>query len=202
MQTHKTNERKTEDNVKIFQTILEVFSEDKQKIKVQAYWDDQKQEYIDVVICPDKPFDHVISYATIALSDFSIGKEVNGVPLRVEFVGACYDEFDLFPKMVATCAYLIIKEHSTCYPGCIYPDVVSLYMPDSPMKHILFRSPFGWEKDFTSLHFPNKMVAWLLMVPISDQEYQYSRENGSDKLESLFMDQQINIYDLARKSIL
>jgi competence protein ComGC len=49
--------------------------------------------------------------------------------------------------------------------------------------------------------FPTKKVAWLLAVPISDKEKDFLTENGSDALESLFEEKQIDIFELDRKSI-
>jgi hypothetical protein len=198
----KYESRKTEENIKIFHIICDVFGNENKKCKSRTYWDEKKENWINIVICPDSPFERVISYGTVALSEFSIGKDVDEIPLRTEIIGACYDKYDQFPNILSTCAFNIIVEHSSCIPGAIYPDVVNMYMPDSPMKHILFRPTFGWDKEFETLHFPDKIVAWLLAVPISDAEYHYARINGSEKLEAIFVEKQINIYDLERASIL
>lgn len=41
--------------------------------------------------------------------------------------------------------------------------------PNGEMKHVLLVSPFLWY-DLTTLNFSDKKVAWLLAVPISDNE--------------------------------
>ncbi len=192
---------KTEENVKIFHSILTIFGDENKKCKVQTYWDEKKANWIDIVSCPDCPIENVISFATVALSDFSIGKKVDGIKLGVEIVGACDKKFDQFPNILSTCAFNIIVEHFSCFPGAIYPDVIEMYMPDSSMKHILFVPPFGWEQEFQTLSFPTKKVAWLLAVPISDVEYQFARKNGVDALETLLEEKQIDIYDLERNSV-
>ncbi len=196
-----TKTRTTNENLSIYHVILHVFGGDKE-CRVQTYWDETGKEYIDIVICPDSPFNHVCSYSTVALSDFSIGKRVDDINLGVEIVGACDMKFDQFPNIISTCAFNIILEHSSCFPGAIYPNIIDIYMPDSPMKHILFVPPFGWDKELETLDFLSKKVAWLLAVPISDPEYSYARKNGSEKLESLFEEKQIDIYDLNRASVL
>jgi hypothetical protein len=71
------------------------------------------------------------------------------------------------------------------------------------MKHILFTNPFVWAKKLETLYLqPNKIVAWLLMVPISDTEYEYSILNSVEKLESLFDKEEIDLFDPFRKSVL
>jgi hypothetical protein len=190
--------RKSEENIKIFHSILDVFGEE--RCKVKTFWNEIKDNYIDIVNCPDCPQENVISFATIALSDFSIGKNVNDIPLGVEFVAACDQKFIEFPNILSTCAFNIIIERSSCFPGAIYPEVISMYISNLPMKHILFVPPFGWGKEFRTLNFPNKTVTWLLAVPISDPEYKFARSKGSEVLQALFDEKQIDIYDLERRS--
>ena len=197
-----TQSRKTEENVKIFHTILDIFGDENEKCKVQTYWNETKEYWIDIVICADSPCENVISYGTIALSDFSIGKMVDDIPLGVEIVGACENRGDKFSNIISTCAGRIIQHHESCFPGAIYQDVIEMYLPTSTMKHVLFVSPFGWDKEFETLHFQTKKVAWLLAIPISEAERQYANVNGPEALEKLFEEKQINIYDLFRKSVL
>lgn len=68
------------------------------------------------------------------------------------------------------------------------------------MKHILFITPFLWDID--DLLFEDRTVIWLMAVPISNEELDYLRRNGSDKLEQLFEEQQIDFYDLNRQDVI
>jgi antitoxin YqcF len=193
---------KTQENLEIFHAILDIYGDQCGKCITRSYWDEIKQNWIDIVTYPNSPFEDVTSYATIGLSDFSIGKKVGDIQLGIEIVGACNKKFDKFPNIMSTCAFNIIVEHSSCFPGCIYPDLIDMYMPESSMKHILFMQPFGWNKEFHTLEFPTKKVAWLLTIPISEAEYQYARKKGAEALEIFFEKKQIDIYDLNRKSVL
>ena len=194
--------RKTPENIEVFHTVLDIFGSKREECKVKSYWDETKENWIDIAMCPDRPFEQVISYATIGLSDFSIGKVVDEIQLGVEFVGACDQKYDKFPNIIAACAAKIILDCSSCFPGAIYPDVIEMYLPEIDMKHILFHPPYGWDQEFETLHFPTKKVAWLLAVPISEAEYQFSREKGVQALNTLFVENQIDIYNLERKSII
>ncbi len=69
------------------------------------------------------------------------------------------------------------------------------------MKHILFTEPFLWA-DLTGLETEDKSIHWLLLVPISDAEFKFLQNNGSEVLEDKFVAEQIDIYDLGRKSVI
>lgn len=186
------------ENKTIAKAVFDVFGG---KPKVIKYWDDKKENSVDILSCSDRPYQGVTSYSTIGLSGYSIGYTSKDIPLSVEIVGACASSFDKFPNILASCAFNIINSKFTCYPGAIYQNVVSLYKSVSPMKHILFTPPFLWEDRLKTLDLSDKKVAWLLVVPISDEEFKYVRENGNDALESLFEEQQIDIFDLNRNSV-
>jgi hypothetical protein len=39
------------------------------------------------------------------------------------------------------------------------------------------------------------------MVPISDEEYRFLEEHGAERLEQLFQEKQIDVFDLSRASV-
>jgi antitoxin YqcF len=170
------------------------------KPSVFKYWDDNNKSSVDILFCDDKNGDGVVSFSTIGLSDFSIGHEEKKVPIRVELVGA--SDFDCFPNVLATCAFNIINSKFDCSSGTIFKNVVKIYLPESPMKHILFLSPILWEDKLKTMKFENKHVAWLMAIPISEEEMNYADKNGIEALEELFEEKQINVFDLKRRSII
>ncbi|KPV58254.1 hypothetical protein QJ48_17385 [Paenibacillus sp. A3] len=171
------------------------------KPSVSKYWDNNNKSSIDLLSVVNRPFDGVNSYSTIGLSDHSIKYTVDETPLRVEIVGASATGYEDFPNVIATCAFCVINSNYTIAHGETFRDIIKMYYPESDMKHVLFLSPFLWE-DLKTLDFPNKKVAWLLAVPISENEYMYAQEKGTDSLEELFEKEQIDIFDLERKSVL
>lgn len=173
------------------------------KPKVYAYWDDAHKHSVDILSVADQPDQGVTSYATLGLSQHSIGLSVGDRPLRVELLGACWTESEVFANILSTCAFNVINSGHRCAPGIIFPDVVSIYLPDSSMAHILFVSPFLWGDGIPeTLDFSDRKVTWLQAVPISEAERAYAEENGADALESLFEQHQIDVYDLNRDSVL
>lgn len=76
-----------------------------------------------------------------------------------------------------------------------------MYYPDSEMEHVLFTSPFLWEK-LISLDFIDKKVTWLLAVPISTKELLFAEREGTEALEDLFEEKDIDIFDISRNSVI
>ena len=85
--------------------------------------------------------------------------------------------------------------------GDIIQNVISEYSFDYEMKHIYLMNLFLWE-GFKTLEFENKEIAWLLIVPISEQEKNYAIANGWETLEDIFEKADIDIFNLNRKSII
>ncbi|WP_033168045.1 suppressor of fused domain protein [Clostridium sp. KNHs205] len=170
------------------------------KPNVSKYWDDVNVSSVDLLTAV-RPDEDIVSYSTIGLSDHSIDYNIDGTPLRVEIVGACAAKFNQYPNLLATCAFYIINSKFSVSHGKIFRDIIEMYFPDSQMKHVLFVAPFLWG-DIKTLEFPDKKVAWLLAVPISENEYLFAQEKGTEMLEKLFEQKKIQIFDIERKSIL
>jgi hypothetical protein len=45
-------------------------------------------------------------------------------------------------------------------------------------------------------------IAWLMIIPISGSEFDYLAKNGSDALEELFTANDIDVFNLNRKSVI
>ncbi|KAA0542571.1 suppressor of fused domain protein [Bacillus sp. BGMRC 2118] len=187
----------TEENKILARTAQKAFEG---KPKVFKYWDDNNISSIDILSCDDNNFEGIISHSTLGLSEYSIDYEEKGIPLRIELVGASY--FEHFPNILATCAFNIINSEFNCSIGTIYKDVINMYLPESSMKHILFLPPFLWEDKLQTINFETKKVSWLMAIPISEEEMKYADKNGIESLEKLFEENQINVFDLERPSII
>ncbi|WNF22685.1 suppressor of fused domain protein [Mesobacillus jeotgali] len=187
----------SEENRIIAQTALKAFGDNP---SVHKYWDDNHKSSIDILSVKSREFNDVVLRSTIGLSDYSMGYEDVFLPLRIEIVGA--SDLNCFSNVLATCAFNIINTKFECSLGSIFKDVINMYLPDSPMSHILFVSPFLWGEKLKTLDFKSKKVGWLMAVPISEAEKSYADEQGFEALEDLFEQAQINVFDLERESIL
>ncbi|GAB2024486.1 suppressor of fused domain protein [Lactovum odontotermitis] len=169
--------------------------------KVLKYKDANESSEIDIFIGVDRPFEGVSTYSTIGLSNFDIGmKTKEGKQLRVEFVGSSASVNDLFGNIVSSCAFNIINSQYSVKPGTVFPNVISEYYDSPTMKHILFSAPFLWE-NLKSLETSTAHITWLMTIPISDEEFEFLKVNGSEKLEELFEEKDIDIFDLTRESV-
>jgi hypothetical protein len=188
----------SESNKKLAKYISEAFLED---FEVSRYWDDAEKSHVDILSCPNHPSKNITSYSTIGLSNYPLIHNNKEYPVRLEIVGACDSRKKHLPNMLATAAFSIINSKWFCSPGTIFPDIVKMYY-ETEMEHILFVPPFLWGDSLKTIELSDKKVAWLLAVPISEKERLYAKDKGEDALESLFEKEQIDIYDLNRKSTL
>ncbi|MFJ7828516.1 suppressor of fused domain protein [Psychrobacillus sp. NPDC096623] len=148
----------SEENKVLARTALNAFEG---KPNVWNYWDDNNKSSVDILSCEHKNIEGILSYTTLGLSDFPVGYEENRIPLRVEFVGA--SNFDCFPNILATCAFSIINSKFDCSFGTIFKNVVKImYLPNSPMKHILFLFPILWEDKLKTIKFEKKQRIMLI----------------------------------------
>jgi hypothetical protein len=184
----------SDSNRLLAKTLAKVFAG---KPSIARYWDERERHSVDVMTCEDSLQENVISYSTLGLSDHPIHEESP----RVEFVAAFGAKFEEGANIIATAAFCVIRSKWRTQPGAIFPDVVSMYRKGSNMKHLLLCQPFLWEELLTQ-ELSDKTVAWLLLVPISENELQFAEANGSSALEDLFVEKQIDVFDLDRRSVL
>lgn len=164
------------------------------------YGNDDNTKYIDMAVCSDLPSDGICSCATIGLHRTDIGLAHGAQPLRVELLAAGPAADAAFENLISTTA-LDIMDLQVAYPGMVVENVVPMYFPGIEMRHILLTHPFLWAGTH-SFAVGDVNVAWLMCVPISENERYYCAKNGLDALESLFEKQQIDVWNLNRKSVL
>jgi hypothetical protein len=170
--------------------------------QISRYYDKKEIAFIDIVAIKDTPEEGVMFYSTLGVSDHSIGLLSDNLPLRVELIFTIDEKQELVENMLASSAFCIINSNYKCYPGAIFKDIITSYINNIDMKHVMFVQPFLWENDFREYKTDDRIIEWLLAVPISEREYLYAEEQGSEALEELFEKHQIDIFDLTRKSIL
>lgn len=171
-------------------------------VKVQNYYDKKNEAKIDIYIAKNKPDFELSTYSTIGLSEYTIGMtDMNDREIRVEFIGICSTDVDVFPNILASCAFNIINSKYTCKPGIVYPGVITPYLDETDMKHIYFTSPFLWE-GLQGLEMNHNRLAWLLAIPISDAEFKYIQHNGNEAFEELLEQRDVGFSDIYRNSVL
>jgi hypothetical protein len=172
-------------------------------IKVVNHLNPEESLGVDILYCPESPWEGFTTYATIGLSDYPMYNygEEEEFHVRLEILGVCNSDIDWFPNILATCGFYLIQEGWLFSPGFVLKNIAPVYDPDIQFKHIYFSEPFVWE-ELHPLQLETKKVAWLLCILISDAECHYREQNGSDKLETLLDSNDVHVFDLARKSVL
>ena len=88
-------------------------------------------------------------------------------------------------------------------PGAVYPNIIRNYYPNAKVNHIFFTQPFLWELE--SFDFDEEYVTRLQAIPITEAEFQFLEKHGAElgpqKLEELFEEHQIDVYDFMRPSV-
>jgi len=168
--------------------------------KVHRYWDEAEKSSIDILEAKDAPVPKVTTWATIGLSDTHTALVVNGVPLGVEFLFPSMSVNSRAPNILATCAFNVINTKMKSEPGVIYPRVIEMYYKNIDVNHVLLGNPYLW--DVKTQEFNSKIVAWLLVIPISNAEYAVANSKGVDHLERALEARSVDIFNLRRKSIL
>ena len=169
--------------------------------KIWEYWDNNNIKNIDILTVENSPMEFISSHCTIGLSDYSTGYTVEDKSLRVEIVGAFASDYEYAPNILATCAFYVMNSNLKIFHGEIFLNVVNEYYPESDMKHILLSTPFLWD-DLHTLDFPEKKIAWLRAIPITEKEFLFAKENDVNKLETIFENKKIDIFDIERQSVL
>lgn len=168
--------------------------------KIFRFADEEEVKTVDLMMCENCPAKGITSYGTIGLYNCNIRLTYEDKPLRMELLAACASGIEDFSNIVTTAAFEIMDGKSA-YPGYIIDDIVSMYIDNSDMEHILLTYPFLWGAVNNSV-FDDITVAYLMAVPISDKEKEYCLQNGLDALESIFEKKQIDIYNIHRDSAL
>ena len=167
---------------------------------VYAYYDETEENKLSILSLIDPIDENVSIYCTIGVSDYP--NIINTTNIPVELLLATYKQYDKAPYILSTCGFYIAKDKYECRPGAVFMRMVEMYYKDTAMKHIYFTEPFLWQDKLEQLELESKQVNFLFCIPISDQELWYKQENGDEALETLLQEQEINFYDINRKSIL
>lgn len=184
---------------KIFEII---HNEVKLTPKVLSFKDEIDENSIDIYIGENRPDIGINTYSTIGLSKYPIDLiSSDGREIRVEYIGMCNSDVEYYGNVMASCAFNIIKDNYTCRPGMVAIDAIADYCEKLEMKHIYYTVPIYWE-NLQGIEYENTIINWIFMIPISDNELNYIDQYGDEKFEKLLEENEVDVFDIYRKSIL
>ncbi|SMO77403.1 Suppressor of fused protein (SUFU) [Chryseobacterium rhizoplanae] len=193
------SQQPSEENKKLSNYIANIVGVNKM---IDRHYDNDKKNFIDIFTCDDPLYPRVKICGTIGVSDHPNKIEMNDNSFRnipIELLISGYKEFNMLANILSTSGFYITNNGWECQPGSVFMRIVEMYLETSEMKHIMFISPFLWDK-LQPLKLETKTVHWLLCIPISDEELKYKMENGTSALENIFQEKDIDIFDINRKS--
>jgi len=164
---------------------------------VRRYADEREENRIDIFIHKD---DEGIVVATIGLMQINQSKD-DARPIFTELLLDVRRGDERAANIISTAGFFILKDGWRVAPDVVFEDIVTMYLPDAPMKHLLFVPPYQWEgRTMTAVNLGALTVHPLLAVPISDGELQYVNERGAKALRDLWERTGVDVLDLERVS--
>ncbi|WP_249276236.1 suppressor of fused domain protein [Bordetella genomosp. 7] len=170
---------------------------------VHAYHHDTLALSIDILEVDDSPDDGLVSYSTLGLFE-TLLRHGDGTPLetRVELCAEAPQEQDLWGNILGTAAFGLMRSGQAVGPGSVLRDCVLEYYPQCSVPHLYLCAPFSWQDgEFARVEVDGEPVNWLQAFPISEAERQYVQEHGADAFEDILLEQDPDLYDLERPSV-
>lgn len=163
--------------------------------KVFSFGDETGKHHIRLLSCPDPTDEKVRFFSTLGLAELAPENH------HTEILGACYSDFEYFENIISSIAFFIIKDKWKSAEGSVFETLVEMYYPNTEMKHIYFTSPFLWEDKLEEFSVEGISVRFLLAIPISDKELEFLTQHGKEAFEDLLEENNIDIFNLERKSV-
>lgn len=169
------------------------------KAEVYAYYNSNKSKSIDIMTSSETQYSEVAIYSTIGLSEVNIGLKSDNKRVGVELISIGDKGDELDANILASVAFEIM-DSKDCFLGKIVPNAISQYDAKYDCKHVILLTPVFWEK-YQQYETEDKIVAWLLLVPISDVEKLYIERKGVEAFEHILSQQNADITDRKRRSL-
>jgi hypothetical protein len=156
---------------------------------------------VNLVTAINCPRTGVNSFSTIGLSVMPIGYLSGSVYLGSELVGMAEAGFDRYIDVLSACVDDILHLKARLFPGAVYKDAFKNVFPDITVKHLIFDTPRGWDKDLLTIDLGKRQAAWIMAIPVTDAELRLYSDSDSGELQERFDEQNINLSDLNRESV-
>jgi hypothetical protein len=108
---------------------------------------------------------------------------------------------DLIGNVLSTIGFYVMKDGWKIAPGVVFEEMISMYIPDSPTRHVVFLPPFQWGSEMACIQLASKTVFPLLAIPITQSEMEMIYRDGSDVLENRWVETDCDVLDWSRASV-
>ncbi len=171
------------------------------RTEIRTHRFDGRSEEALILRAPDCPVEGVTSYGSIGLS--SVPQRVGDRSVPVELIGACASDVSTFGDVIASCVVTRIVTGANLVYGTLIEELRTLRSISSTLRHVVLVAPFLWDSfggGIAKDRVGERDIFWLMVLPITDEERNYLRNNGIDALESLFEEAEIDVFDINRPS--
>jgi hypothetical protein len=166
------------------------------KPRVTKYWDDGEKYSVDVMtistgsgkICATIGFSQVVQWPD------------SNPPIRSEILADLKSSDIKIENVISTAAFYILKDGWRIKPGVVFENIVSWYISDQELKHLLFIEQYQWGEEMSRFEGGTVPIFPLLAVPITDREREFIKEAGIDALQSIWQKQHVDVCDWERSS--
>jgi hypothetical protein len=156
---------------------------------------------LEVLRVGDSPERGTVTYASLGLCDVAWPEA--GRP-RVELVLLSSSDGEVCSQIVANTAFHLMEKRFFPEPGSVVRDVVAVLGAGELSKrlpHVYFALPRPWR-----VHLPLDVgpppITLVMVVPVSEREYQHWRQHGTRALEAALTESGVDVADLRRASAL
>lgn len=159
---------------------------------------------IDILFAKSSPSKGYLTASTLGMVNRTTGyKDKNSQKeIRAELIMSSYGGDDLIGKILSTAGIGICDNGMQYGYGTVLKGILEGYLPNSDMKHLfLILPPPIWAQKFSVLDEDDSKIVFLYALPISEAERAYLAENGIDNLQNHFVEKNIDMFDLNRKSV-
>lgn len=102
-------------------------------------------------------------------------------------------------NVLATIAFYVLKNGWRPSPGVVFEEMVTFYLPETTLPHVLFIPPYQWnDSRMTRATAGEFVIHPLLAVPISESERLIVSSHGYERLQTLWEDSQTDVLDWNR----
>lgn len=170
------------------------------KPNVVRHYNDDESKKIDIMTSNTGVIKGIPTCATIGLNQTDIGLSVKGKTLRVELVAVCDLNPEILGSILANISFEVMDKKSCAY-GMLIPNVISFYVKETELKHVVLMSPVFWP-EYQVLEDEECTIAWLMAVPITDSEKKYIEKNGVADFDSFLEIKKIDVINMRREAII
>jgi antitoxin YqcF len=167
--------------------------------QVSTYYDRDETSSVDILACKDETALDFVRYSTLGLH--MLTNMVDEDDIRIEMAAVARHDVVEFPNLLATAAFYFIKNRWQCAPGVVYRSLLNEYGLSPTLEHVMWVEPFEWDQLGSVDVGGGVTIHWLLAIPISEAERRFLVDRGLDELEKIFIDREIEYFDLNRQSL-